>query len=183
MIARGAAPQRSAFLSAFFALVGCHGLHVTAGLIWLTVMMAQVAVKGFRPQGGAPPALFRPVLARARHHLGRAVHGRLSDGSSSMTDAPYDRAPGETRSPRPATLVRRARLHDRIGSGRAPHRDVVLGRQHLTALGTRRALGACRPRHRTDGRSPGLLPAHHHRARTTPITCLRSRSACSSCSS
>jgi cytochrome o ubiquinol oxidase subunit III len=48
MIARGATPQRSAFLSAFFALVGCHGLHVTIGLIWLAVMMAQVAVKGFR---------------------------------------------------------------------------------------------------------------------------------------
>jgi cytochrome o ubiquinol oxidase subunit 3 len=47
MIARGAGPQRSAFLSAFFTLVGCHGLHVTAGLIWLVVMMAQVAVKGF----------------------------------------------------------------------------------------------------------------------------------------
>jgi cytochrome o ubiquinol oxidase subunit 3 len=48
MIAIGAGPQRSAFLSAFFALVGCHGLHVTAGLIWLTVMMAQVAIKVFR---------------------------------------------------------------------------------------------------------------------------------------
>ena len=48
MIARGAGPQRSAFLSAFFTLVGCHGLHVTAGLVWLAVMMAQVAVKGFR---------------------------------------------------------------------------------------------------------------------------------------
>jgi cytochrome o ubiquinol oxidase subunit III len=48
MIARGAAPQRSAFLSAFFTLVGCHGLHVTAGLIWLAVMMLQVAVRGFR---------------------------------------------------------------------------------------------------------------------------------------
>src|SRR6202035_3700900 len=48
MIARGATPQRSAFLSAFFTLVGCHGLHVTAGLIWLVVMMAQVAIKGFR---------------------------------------------------------------------------------------------------------------------------------------
>ena len=47
MIARGATPQRSAFLSAFFTLVGCHGLHVTVGLIWLTVMMAQVAIKGF----------------------------------------------------------------------------------------------------------------------------------------
>jgi cytochrome o ubiquinol oxidase subunit 3 len=48
MIARGAAPQRSAFLSAFFTLVGCHGLHVSAGLVWLAVMMAQVAVKGIR---------------------------------------------------------------------------------------------------------------------------------------
>ena len=47
MIAVGATPQRSAFLSAFFALVGCHGLHVTAGLIWLAVMMAQVQIKGF----------------------------------------------------------------------------------------------------------------------------------------
>jgi cytochrome o ubiquinol oxidase subunit III len=49
MIALGATPERSAFLSAFFTLVGCHGLHVTAGLIWLAVMMAQVVVIGFRP--------------------------------------------------------------------------------------------------------------------------------------
>jgi len=49
MIAQGATPQSSAFLSSFFTLVGCHGLHVAAGLIWLVVMMAQVAVKGFRP--------------------------------------------------------------------------------------------------------------------------------------
>jgi cytochrome o ubiquinol oxidase subunit III len=48
MIARGAGPQRSAFLSAFFTLVGCHGLHVTSGLVWLVVMMAQVAIRGFR---------------------------------------------------------------------------------------------------------------------------------------
>lgn len=48
MIASGAVPQRSAFLSAFFTLVGSHGVHVTAGLIWLGVMMAQVAVRGFR---------------------------------------------------------------------------------------------------------------------------------------
>jgi cytochrome o ubiquinol oxidase subunit III len=48
MIAIGAGPQRSAFLSAFFTLVGCHGLHVTAGLIWLGVMMVQVAVEGVR---------------------------------------------------------------------------------------------------------------------------------------
>src|SRR4051812_24880844 len=48
MIAQGASPQRSAFLSAFFALVGCHGAHVAAGLIWLVVMMVQVAIRGFR---------------------------------------------------------------------------------------------------------------------------------------
>jgi len=46
MIALGAGPQRSAFLSSFFTLVGCHGLHVTAGLVWLAVMMAQVAIRG-----------------------------------------------------------------------------------------------------------------------------------------
>jgi cytochrome o ubiquinol oxidase subunit 3 len=49
MIANGATPQRSAFLSAFFALVGCHGLHVTVGLFWLIVMMAQVAIRGLSP--------------------------------------------------------------------------------------------------------------------------------------
>ena len=49
MIARGAGPTRSAFLSAFFTLVGCHGLHVTCGLLWLLTMMAQVFAKGFRP--------------------------------------------------------------------------------------------------------------------------------------
>ena len=49
MVAIGATPERSAFLSAFFTLVGCHGVHVTFGLLWLAVMMAQVATKGFRP--------------------------------------------------------------------------------------------------------------------------------------
>jgi cytochrome o ubiquinol oxidase subunit 3 len=49
MIAHGAGPQRSAFLSAFFALVGMHGLHVSVGLAWLAVMMAQVATLGWHP--------------------------------------------------------------------------------------------------------------------------------------
>jgi cytochrome o ubiquinol oxidase subunit 3 len=48
LVAQGAGPTRSAFLSAFFTLVGCHGLHVTAGLLWLLTMMAQVAAKGYR---------------------------------------------------------------------------------------------------------------------------------------
>jgi cytochrome o ubiquinol oxidase subunit 3 len=48
MIGEGAPPQRSAFLSSFFTLVGCHGAHVTAGLLWLGTMMAQIWAKGFR---------------------------------------------------------------------------------------------------------------------------------------
>jgi cytochrome o ubiquinol oxidase subunit 3 len=50
LAARGASPQRSAFLSAFYTLVGCHGLHVTVGGLWLATMMAQLQVKGFRPE-------------------------------------------------------------------------------------------------------------------------------------
>ena len=47
MISIGAGPQRSAFLSSFFTLVGCHGAHVTAGLLWIGTMMAQIWAKGF----------------------------------------------------------------------------------------------------------------------------------------
>ena len=49
MVSKGAAPSRSAFLSAFFTLVGTHGVHVTSGLIWFVYMLAQVAAKGLRP--------------------------------------------------------------------------------------------------------------------------------------
>ena len=49
MIAIGAGPQRSAFLSSFFTLVGCHGLHVTCGLLWIGTMTAQIWAKGFQP--------------------------------------------------------------------------------------------------------------------------------------
>jgi cytochrome o ubiquinol oxidase subunit 3 len=48
LVADGNGPGRSAFLSAFFALIGCHGLHVTAGMLWLGTMVAQVWAKGFR---------------------------------------------------------------------------------------------------------------------------------------
>src|SRR5204862_6956885 len=48
LIAAGAGPSRSGFLSGFFALIGCHGLHVTAGLLWLLTMIAQVYAKGSR---------------------------------------------------------------------------------------------------------------------------------------
>src|SRR5580704_16953947 len=49
MVAKGAGPARSAFLSAFFTLVGMHGAHVTSGLLFLVYMVAQVAAKGLRP--------------------------------------------------------------------------------------------------------------------------------------
>ncbi|MFS4436580.1 cytochrome o ubiquinol oxidase subunit III [Paracoccaceae bacterium GXU_MW_L88] len=46
LIHEGAGPQRSAFLSAFFTLVGTHGLHVTFGLVWLAVTIMQVRKHG-----------------------------------------------------------------------------------------------------------------------------------------
>jgi cytochrome o ubiquinol oxidase subunit 3 len=42
LIHEGATPQRSAFLSSFYALVGTHGLHVTFGIVWLLTLMVQV---------------------------------------------------------------------------------------------------------------------------------------------
>jgi cytochrome o ubiquinol oxidase subunit III len=46
LIAQGAGPDRSGFLSAFFTLVGTHGVHVSMGLLWIVILGAQVAVKG-----------------------------------------------------------------------------------------------------------------------------------------
>src|ERR1700687_1976728 len=49
MLSIGAGPTRSAFLSAFFTLVGTHGLHVTIGLGWLIGMLFQAATLGYHP--------------------------------------------------------------------------------------------------------------------------------------
>ena len=46
MIHEGAGPQRSAFLSSFFTLVGTHGLHVTFGIVWLITLMVQIGKHG-----------------------------------------------------------------------------------------------------------------------------------------
>jgi cytochrome o ubiquinol oxidase subunit III len=54
MIAQGAGPDRSGFLSGFFTLVGTHGLHVSIGVLWIFVMIGQVLIKG----------LTRPVASR-----------------------------------------------------------------------------------------------------------------------
>ena len=49
MISEGATPQRSAFLSSFFALVGTHGMHVAFGSLWLVTMAVQMTTKGLTP--------------------------------------------------------------------------------------------------------------------------------------
>jgi cytochrome o ubiquinol oxidase subunit 3 len=46
LIAEGATPQRSGFLSAFFTLVATHGLHVTVGIVWIGIMLVQVGKYG-----------------------------------------------------------------------------------------------------------------------------------------
>ncbi|MFA9439345.1 cytochrome o ubiquinol oxidase subunit III [Uliginosibacterium sp. sgz301328] len=50
LIREGAGPQRSAFLSSFFTLVGTHGLHVTFGIVWLVTLMVQVTKYGLVAQ-------------------------------------------------------------------------------------------------------------------------------------
>ncbi|ELX08915.1 MULTISPECIES: cytochrome o ubiquinol oxidase subunit III [Oxalobacteraceae] len=50
LIHEGAGPQRSAFLTSFFALVGTHGLHVTFGSIWLITLVFQLAKHGLTPE-------------------------------------------------------------------------------------------------------------------------------------
>ncbi|HEY6834430.1 MAG TPA: cytochrome o ubiquinol oxidase subunit III [Pseudolabrys sp.] len=49
LIHEGAGPDRSAFLSAFFTLVGTHGLHVTAGIVWMLVLILHILRRGLSP--------------------------------------------------------------------------------------------------------------------------------------
>ncbi|CDW88382.1 cytochrome o ubiquinol oxidase [Stylonychia lemnae] len=52
LIHEGAGPQRSGFLTSFFALVGTHGLHVSFGIIWLITLMFQIGRHGLTPENG-----------------------------------------------------------------------------------------------------------------------------------
>lgn len=58
LVIEGNSWRRNAFLSSFFTLVGTHGLHITAGLIWLAVLAAQIKRKGFTPNTLRRLALF-----------------------------------------------------------------------------------------------------------------------------
>ena len=52
LIHEGAGPQRSGFLTSFFALVATHGLHVSFGIVWLITLMFQVNKHGLTPENG-----------------------------------------------------------------------------------------------------------------------------------
>jgi cytochrome o ubiquinol oxidase subunit 3 len=52
LIHEGAGPQRSGFLTSFFALVGTHGLHVSFGIVWLVTLMFQLKKHGLTPENG-----------------------------------------------------------------------------------------------------------------------------------
>lgn len=47
LVQEGYSWERSGFLSAFFTLVGTHGLHITIGLLWMIVLAVQVIKRGF----------------------------------------------------------------------------------------------------------------------------------------
>lgn len=47
LAAQGNSWRRSGFLSAFFTLVGTHGLHITTGLLWMAIMIGRIAHTGF----------------------------------------------------------------------------------------------------------------------------------------
>lgn len=49
LITQGAGPQVNGYLSAYFTLIGTHGLHVTIGLVGIVVMMAQLLMRGLQP--------------------------------------------------------------------------------------------------------------------------------------
>jgi hypothetical protein len=93
MIAIGATPQRSAFLSAFAGRLSrnaCDGRTDLAG-----AHDGSARDVGFSPRCRTPHALLRFVLARPGHHLGRDIYCGLSDGSPWMSERRWDVAPGE----------------------------------------------------------------------------------------
>ncbi len=85
LIHEGAGPQRSGFLSAFFALVGTHGLHVSFGIVWLVVLITAGAParadRRQRPAADLPVA----VLALPRPRVDRGLHLRLPAGGPAMS--------------------------------------------------------------------------------------------------
>lgn len=73
MILEGNGPERSAFLSAFFTLVGTHGIHVTFGLIWMAVMMVSGHHQRVDSTCQVTIDAFEHVLALFGYRLDRCV--------------------------------------------------------------------------------------------------------------
>ena len=74
----GAGPDRSGFLSAFFTLVGTHGLHVSFGLIWIIDHGEPGHCQRSDRTGDLPFVSPGPVLAFPGHCLGRHLLSRVS---------------------------------------------------------------------------------------------------------
>jgi hypothetical protein len=110
LVARGAGPSRSAFLSAFFTLVGCHGLHVSAGLLWLLTMMAQVFAKGFRAD------IQRRILCFACSGTRSTSSGSRCSRSSICSGAAHER---HVHHPHDPAIAPRRRGRRRRGVARA----------------------------------------------------------------
>lgn len=70
MVTKGGGPNRSGLLSAFFALVGTHGLHVTFGSLWIIVMMVQILVFGHdREKSGTHASGRRRLVDRVQTRI------------------------------------------------------------------------------------------------------------------
>ena len=166
MIHEGATPQRSAFLSSFFTLVGTHGLHVTFGLVWLVTLMIQVwQLRPDRSQP-APADVPQHVLALPRRRLDRRLHLRLSDGDAPMSTDDATPSTGT------ATRIERIRhgslrqLSDRLRAvGGADRHSVLAGDERRARQQADDGAGHHGVRRRADRRPHDLLPAHEHHAR------------------
>ena len=100
-----ATPDRSGFLSAFFVLVGMHGLHVTIGSIWMMVMLVPAGgTFGRDRQGEGQPHPPQPVLALPGRDLDRDLLGRLPARADPMT-SPHAATTGDDELPSPATRL------------------------------------------------------------------------------
>ena len=108
MVAKGAGPSRSAFLSGFFTLGGHarRARHQRPDLARLSGGAGRR--QGLASRRAAAPVVLEPVLARAGHRLGRGVDAGLPDGStadgrSTIACSTTARRASKNMSPRPAT--------------------------------------------------------------------------------
>ena len=95
MFHKGGGPDRSGFLSAFFALVPLHGLHVTSGALWMIALIG--ADRGPRRRQGceARTVTARLVLAFPRYRVGRHLLRHISWRPCMSASPPFRVRDGE----------------------------------------------------------------------------------------